>query len=108
MIDENNECKCDGCIHVEQFRSITKSYDGIGNDATETVVDNDERTVEVKLKPQQFVSKYAFPNRGNKAVLYMDTTENRSYRWDEVTGAYICIGSDYNQIKIINGGNANG
>ena len=107
MIDDN-ECKCDGCIHVEQFRAITKSYDGIKNYVTETLVDNDERTVEVKLKPQQYVSKYAFPNRGDKAVLYMDTTENRSYRWDEITGTYICIGADYNQIKIINGGNANG
>ena len=107
MIDDN-ECKCDGCIHVEQFRAITKSYDGIKNDVTETLVDNDERTVEVKLKPQQYVSKYAFPNRGDKAVLYMDTTENRSYRCDEITGTYICIGADYNQIKIINGGNANG
>ena len=54
MIDDN-ECKCDGCIHVEQFRAITKSYDGIKNDVTETLVDNDERTVEVKLKPQQYV-----------------------------------------------------
>lgn len=106
MIDD--ECKCDGCVHVEQFKSITKSYDGIENDVTETVVDNDGRTVEVRLKPQQYVSRFAFPNRGNKAVVYMDTAENRSYRWDEITGTYICIGADYNQIKIINGGNANG
>ncbi len=106
-MSENN-CNCEGCVQIEHFKSITKSYEGIENDVTETVVDNDERTVEVKLKPQQYVSKYAFPNRGDKAVLYMDTTENRSYRWDETTGTYICVGADYNQIKIINGGNANG
>ncbi len=101
-MSENN-CNCEGCVHVEQFKSITKSYDGIENEVTETIVDNDERTVEVKLKPQQYVSKYTFPNRGDKAVLYMDTTENRSYRWDEVTGTYICISANYSQIKIING-----
>lgn len=103
-----NESKCEGCSHVEQFKVITRTYDGAENDVIETIVNNDERTVEVKLKPQQYASKYAFPNRGDKAVLYMDTTENRAYRWDEITGTYICIGADYNQIKVINGGNANG
>ena len=42
-MSENN-CNCEGCVHVEQFKSITKSYDGIENEVTETVVDNDERT----------------------------------------------------------------
>ncbi len=106
MSDDN--CKCDQCIHTEEFKAITRSHEGEANETTETVVDNDERTIEVKLKPQQYASKYAFPNRGDKAVVYMDIKENKSYRWDEDTGTYICIGADYTQIKIINGGNANG
>lgn len=104
----DNNCNCDECVHVEEFKAITRSYDGVENDTVETVVDNDERTIEIKLKPQQYTTRYAFPNRGDKAVVYMDTTENKAYRWDENTGTYICIGSDYKQIKIINGGNANG
>ncbi len=106
MSEEN--CNCDGCIHVEEFKAITRSYEGTENDVVETAIDNDVRSIEVKLKPQQYASKYAFPNRGNSAVVYMDTTENKAYRWDEETGTYICIGTDYSQIKIINGGNANG
>lgn len=104
MNDE--KCNCEGCIHVEEFKAITRSYEGTENELVETIVDNDERSIEVKLKSQQYASKYAFPNRGDKAVVYMDTTENKSYRWDEDTGTYICIGADYTEIKIINGGNA--
>ena len=102
------DCEECGCVGVDPFRVITKSFEGIENDATETTVDNQARTIEVKLKPQQYASKYAFPNRGNSAVVYIDTKENASYRWDEESGTYVCIGTDYHQIKIINGGNANG
>lgn len=98
---------CDGCVSVEALRSISQKYQGIENDATETVVRNKSRTIEVKLKPQQYPSKYAFPNQGNPAVVYIDIHDNESYRWDEATGSYICIGADWHQIKIINGGTAN-
>lgn len=106
----SEECKgsCGECIHVQPFRSITKTYEGVSNDATETLVDNKARTIEVKLKPQQYQSKYAFPNRGDPSIIYIDVKDNFSYRWDEETGQYICIGTDYRQIKIINGGTANG
>lgn len=43
---------------------------------------------------------------GNPAVLYVDVKENETYRWDEGTRQYVCIGTDYRAIKIINGGNA--
>ena len=98
---------CDGCVSVEALRSISQKYQGIENDATETVVRNKSRTIEVKLKPQQYPSKYAFPNQGNPAVVYIDVVENESYRWDEETRSYICIGADWHQIRIINGGTAN-
>lgn len=97
--------KC-SCVHVEPFQTITKKYKGIENDALETVVDNKEWTIEVKPKPQQYQSKYAFPNIGNPSVLYVDVKENETYRWDEETRQYVCIGTDYRSIKIINGGNA--
>lgn len=103
MSDCKQNCEC---IHVEPFRTITKTYSGVENDATETVVDNKARTIEVRLKPQQYQSKYAFPNIGNAAVIYIDVKENESYRWDEETKQYVCIGADYRKIKIINGGTA--
>lgn len=98
---------CGECVSMEALRTITQKYQGIENDATETVVKNKYRTIEVKLKPQQYPTKYAFPNQGNPAVVYIDVVENQSYRWDEKTGSYICIGADWHEIKIINGGTAN-
>ncbi len=104
---ECNRCQpCDE-VHVEAFRSISKSFDGVENETTKTFVDNEANTIEVKLKSQQYASKYAFPNKGDEGVVYMDVAENESYRWDEKTKTYVCIGSDYHQIKIINGGSAN-
>lgn len=38
--------------------------------------------------------------------IFVDTTENAIYRWDNVEMKYFCIGSNYQNIKIINGGEA--
>lgn len=103
-----NDCgkNCE-CVHIEPFRTITKNYHGTENDAVETIVDNKARTIEIRLKPQQYASKFAFPNIGNTAVLYIDVKDNETYRWDEEKRQYVCVGADYHQIKIINGGTAN-
>jgi hypothetical protein len=49
-----------------------------------------------------------FPNIGNKLILYLDTSSNKVYRWDDNNLKYYVIGSNYEDIKVINGGNANG
>ncbi len=102
-----NQKDCE-CIHVQPFRSVMRAYNGTENDATVTVVDSKAKTIEVRLKTQQYNSKFEFPNIGNPAVEYIDKTANRTYRWDEENMKYYCIGSDYNEIKVINGGDANG
>lgn len=47
-----------------------------------------------------------FPPVGNELCLYIAKDENKLYRWDDTTIKYYCVGSDYNDIKIINGGGA--
>lgn len=44
-----------------------------------------------------------FPTVGNSKSIYIDTTENKIYRWDDTALKYYTVGSDYNDIKIING-----
>jgi len=57
----------------------------------------------------QFSSIYEFPNLGTKDSLYMiNGEENASYRWDEETQRYYCVGRDYEEINNIIGGKANG
>lgn len=56
----------------------------------------------------QFIEKDQFPAQGDVSKLYIDQTANKIYRWDDGTKQYVIVGSDYLQIKQINGGNANG
>lgn len=94
--------------NAQSFATVTRQYEGVNNDGTETVVDNKKNTIEVVLKPHSYASRFEFPNVGNAAILYVDEGSNRVYRWDSDSSTYCCVGSDYSEIKIINGGNANG
>lgn len=49
-----------------------------------------------------------FPNIGNSRNLYLDTTSQVIYRWDDTELRYEKASQDFNDITAINGGNANG
>lgn len=53
-----------------------------------------------------FPSSLQFPTIGKEGKIYIDTQNNKSYRWDDTNIKYYCIGNDYNEINIINGGGA--
>ena len=55
---------------------------------------------------QTYASIYDFPNIGEVGVLYAETTKNKIYRWDSTDQRYYCVGSDWEQIDCIDGGNA--
>ena len=48
----------------------------------------------------------ALPNIGDRNVAYIVEEENKIYRWDSVKAKYFVVGSDYNEIKLIDGGNS--
>ena len=45
-----------------------------------------------------------FPITGKSTSIYVDTSTNKAYRWDDENTKYFCVGSDYNDIDCINGG----
>lgn len=45
-----------------------------------------------------------FPATGALNTLYIATSENATYRWDNTNGKYVPVGRDYQEIKYINGG----
>lgn len=45
-----------------------------------------------------------FPSVGKSNTLYVDKATNKTYRWDEELFRYLCVGSDYEEIDIIDGG----
>lgn len=44
-----------------------------------------------------------FPTIGSENIIYIDTTENNTYRWDDKNLKYYIVGSDWRNIKIIDG-----
>lgn len=45
-----------------------------------------------------------FPVVGRADTIYVDTTHNKVYRWDDDSLKYFCVGSDYSEIGVIDGG----
>lgn len=49
---------------------------------------------------------YEFPSIGNENCVYISTNGNKTYRWSDADVKYFCVGSDYSEIKIIDGGSS--
>lgn len=65
-----------------------------------------EHLVDVEDTILVFPSSLQFPTIGKEGSIYIDTQTNKSYRWDDTNIKYYCIGSDYEDIQIINCGGA--
>lgn len=49
-------------------------------------------------------SSSEFPETGIVSCLYIDESENKVYRWDNESKTYIVVGSNYDDMNIIDGG----
>lgn len=59
----------------------------------------------LKEANQPYNSINEFPTIGKTGVIYIDTSENTLYRWDDTDLKYYCVGSNSNEeIEIIFGG----
>ena len=61
------------------------------------------RAETVIIKELTFNNRFEFPSIGRSDLMYVATDENRTYRFDEESLTYYCIGSDYNEIEVIQG-----
>lgn len=50
-----------------------------------------------------FESYLQFPTIGDSTCIYIDKSENKCYRFDDSQLKYFVIGTDYNNIEIIDG-----
>ena len=48
-------------------------------------------------------SLYEFPSVGNSTFLYVDQSKNKIYRWDPDNLKYYVVGSDYDDIEVVDG-----
>ncbi len=51
----------------------------------------------------QFNDYHSFPAIGEEGSLYIDTTANKTYRWDNENLKYVCCGADIETIQVIDG-----
>lgn len=49
-----------------------------------------------------------FPGVGKPQFLYVAMDTGKSYVWDDTNFGYLIVGTNYEDIKVINGGLANG
>lgn len=54
----------------------------------------------------QFDTYWLFPNNGKVNILYIDRSENTSYRWDQEHFKYYIVGNNYHDIQVIQGGDS--
>ena len=63
----------------------------------------------VYVRELTFDSRFNFPAVGDPAALYIATDENLIYRYDNENNCYVRVSNpDWQEIDIIDGGNANG
>lgn len=58
------------------------------------------------LKIQTFTSKLELPAVGDGKTIYINTTDKEIWLWDARLLKFYCFGSDYHNIKIIDGGSS--
>lgn len=69
-------------------------------------INNLDDTLNSLMERNSYDSILNFPNVGKTGNLYIDTSQNKTYRWDDNDLKYYCVGSDYNDIKVISCGDA--
>ena len=62
-----------------------------------------EKAENIYVKETEFNNRYEFPSIGKPNMIYVAKDENKTYRFNEDSLTYYCIGSDYNEIEVIQG-----
>ena len=76
------------------FGSVNSSQDISGN------VDKAEN---IYVKEIEFNNRYEFPSIGKENMIYVARDEHKMYIFNTATLAYEVVGSNYNEIEIIQG-----
>lgn len=92
------------------INGVTKTFDENGelvfySDELNLSTSPDGTTTSSK-QIHKYETMHAFPNRGQNEHLYIAEAENAIYQWVEDSLVYVCVGKNYEEVTVINGGNA--
>ena len=79
-------------------KRVSGSISGSGD-----IVGNVEKADNIYVKETEFNNRYEFTSIGKPNMIYVAKDENKTYRFNEDSLTYYCIGSDYNEIEVIQG-----
>lgn len=68
-----------------------------------TVIGNVEKAENIYVREIEFSNRYEFPSIGKNNIVYVAKDEHKQYIFNPLTNNYEVIGSDYNEIEIIQG-----
>lgn len=83
---------------LEVSKVITSQYPDVITDLNERMYHIEQTTASI----EQYANKSYFPNVGKEGAIYVDAENNKLYRFDADTKTYYTVGSNYEDIKIIN------
>ena len=104
-VDENNGIymliNADSYNKIDSWRKIAdiRDIDALNAKIESIVPGGGTGVVNVNTRAE-------LPNIGVENCIYIVKEENATYRWDDTNLKYFCVGRDYQEIQIINGGNA--
>lgn len=103
-------------LYIDANSGIMKYYTGetyidITKQIIQSIDNSTHNQIPTALAAKEYadrrVNRYAdlslFPAVGEHNAIYIDENKNCTYIWNVDKLAYICVGSDYNNIEIING-----
>lgn len=79
----------------------------LNKDGLLTLVDQLKEYIDINsILVKQYDSLAEFPTVGDEKYIYIDRSTNKSYRWDDTNVKFYCVGTDYENIEVINGGSS--
>lgn len=83
---------------LDVSKIITGQYPDVLVDLSERMYHIEQTTASI----EQYINKSYFPNMGKESTIYVDAENNTLYRFDTNAKTYYIVGSNYEDIKIIN------
>lgn len=74
---------------------------GINN--SQDISGNVDKAENIYVKEIEFNNRYEFPSIGKENMIYVARDEHKMYIFNTATLAYEVVGSNYNEIEIIQG-----
>lgn len=68
-----------------------------------SIIGNVNKAENIYVKEIEFNNRYEFPSIGKENMIYVARDEHKMYIFNTATLAYEVVGSNYNEIEIIQG-----